>query len=64
MPLFTATAHATDRDGDVEVTQPVVAACDARHAIDLCCAALERRNQRTRRQPVPRRGELNYINRP
>ena len=50
MPLFTASAHATDHDGDVEVIQLVVAAYDTRHAIDLCCAALERHNQRTRRQ--------------
>ena len=28
----------------------MVAAYDTRHAIDLCCAALERHNQRTRRQ--------------
>ena len=50
MPLFTASAQAIDYDGDVEVVQLVVAAYDARHAIDLCCAALERHNQRTRRQ--------------
>ena len=50
MPLFTASAQATDHDGQVEVMQLVVAAYDARHAIDLCCAALERHNQHTRRQ--------------
>ena len=50
MPLFTASARATDYAGDVEVIQLVVAAYDTRHAIDLCCAALERHNQRTRRQ--------------
>ena len=50
MPLFTASAQAGDYDGEVEVIQLVVAAYDTRHAIDLCCAALERHNQRTRRQ--------------
>ena len=50
MPLFTASARATAWDGNVEVIQLVVAAYDTRHAIDLCCAALERHNQRTRRQ--------------
>ena len=50
MPLFTASARATDYNGDVEVIQLVTAAYDARHAIDLCCAAVERHNQRTRRQ--------------
>ena len=50
MPLFTATARATDYDGDVEVIQLVVAAYDTRHAIDLCRAAVERHTQRTRRQ--------------
>lgn len=32
------------------VIQLVVAAYDERHAVDLCCAALEQHNQRTRRQ--------------
>ena len=50
MPLFTASARATDYNGDVEVIQLVTAAYYVRHAIDLCCAAVERHNQRTRRQ--------------
>ena len=50
MPLFTASARAKDCNGQAKVIQLVVAAYDTSHAIDLCCAAVERHNQRTRRQ--------------
>ena len=50
MLLFTASAHVTDYNGNVEFLQLVVAAYDPLHPIDLCCAALERHNHRTRRQ--------------